>query len=113
MIHRYTSCCILHAFIETFEFDPALEQLALNRFQTNVLTYICGWVVRKVSSMLKCSGCRKALVKVPDNLNADFILLRLKKTMEVSYYRPIDCKFKNASLKMQANIFSEKSKIEA
>lgn len=64
--------------IETFEFDPALEQLAFSRFQTNVLTYICGWVVRKVSSMLKCSGCRKALVKVPDNLNADFILLRLK-----------------------------------
>ena len=63
---------------ECFEFDPALEDLAFSRFQSNVLTYISGWVVRKVSGMLKCSGCRKALVRVPSHVDSDFTLLHLR-----------------------------------
>lgn len=64
--------------IDYFDLDPALDQLALSRFQSNVLTYICGWVVRKIFSLIKCAGCRKALIKVPESIDSDFLLLRLK-----------------------------------
>lgn len=63
---------------DTFEFDHMLDKLVFDRFQSNVLTYICGWVVRKACSLLKCSKCRHALVKVPETTNSDFILLRLR-----------------------------------
>lgn len=63
---------------DNFELDPTLDDLAFSRYNSNVLTYICGWIVRKVSSLLKCSGCRNALVKVPESTNGDFTLLRLR-----------------------------------
>lgn len=61
-----------------FEYDHTLQYLVFSQYTSNGLTYICGWVVRKVFSALKCSACRRALVKVPESITNDFILLRLR-----------------------------------
>lgn len=64
--------------VDNFEYNHAVDEVIFSQFTNNVLTYICGWIVRKVTSTLKCSKCCDALVKVPESTNEDSILLRLK-----------------------------------
>lgn len=51
----------------------------LSPFVSNVVTYVAGWVIRKLTPRIRCADCRMALVSTPgDYLHESTTLLAIK-----------------------------------